>query len=1584
MDLTGIENEAEFFPAGTLSEVLAAELADITAQWGKADKTAHPVERIASVGDRVMSLLSQLRNSNDRSTRQDLHQQIGQALTAALGYNYKRETLPTVNDDGGIVSVINRTFDGDGRCQLWIIDTPVAGSGDEDADPLGIAFSAEQFDDDVSESLNDLAIEEVIAEGIFAQADAPRYLLIAGTTQWVLVDSRKWPARSVLRFNLQEIFSRQDKDTYRVMACLISCEARVPHAGAPLSDRLEEEAQRNANAVTSSLKRTVRDAIEILGQEVLDVTAGKFPSGERRGLWIDGETLSLECLRYMYRMLFLLYAESNPRLGILDIRDPVYAGGYSMEALRELESVKLRAKKDKEGTYLWESLQQTLGFLYSGEPHCLKLPAVKVSLLDPDSTPLLNSVKLRNEAVQKIIRLLSLRQSKKSTGRISYAKLGIGQLGAVYETLISFTGTVCKEDMIEIKGDAKDRAASVELDQSEDTESGEDVDAESDALGNEEDEGESRVDKVDVLAPTYFVPRRRINEFNPEAVVFVGSQAKIYPKGSFTYRLAGRDREKTAAYYTPEPLARLLVKHLIMERCEDLKADELLELKILEPAMGSAAFLVETTNQLADLYLERKQKEVGRTIPQEDVVIEKQRVRSYIADRNCFGVDLNPTAVELGAISLWLNGLHKGDFSPWFGDQLHAGNSLIGARRAVYSSSQLKGRTADLWFNQPPKELGWKEPRAENSVFQWLLPAKDMAAFEKDKSIKAFAGEHQAQLKKWRSSDFFKPLETHEISLVKRLSQAADELFSMVADELKRTRELANDQITLWPEQTMQGVRGVDFHKKEILRQRLMGEDHAHNTLPFKRLKTAMDAWCALWLWPIELAHKLPSRQEFLEGMRVLLEGGFSADGSLSLGEIDDFAVSQEDLFNTEIKDTRGAYNTSLFQETNVEALAEEYDWLGVAIDVSSRARFTHYDLLFADILRERQGFDLIVGNPPWQKPSWKEGQVIATIDPLYAGLSAAEAKKLMVTALEKSNGESAFLREYASTKGAMSVNFSEYMNPYAGGGQNNLYRCFIDLAFRLLSQAGAAALIHQDGHLKEGRSSLRPHWYARISKHFEFSNKLTQKNFSEVLDTRRFSLNIYRGTPSEVSFHQFTNAFVASQIDESYAHDGLGLIPPLRNDDNSWNTQGHRNRLYVVSSMELAIFKKVLSTEDEGQDARLIQLLSVNQLEAIKTFSDLSSIACEYRRLQVEPMFHESGSQNDEIIVRKTSFPDSVEDFVLSGPNIYISNPLAKCARRVCKNHQHYDSLDLSKISENYIPRSNFKICQRESLPKLDLNPSVNFSSVYRLAFRRRVDTTSERSFACAIIPPGVTHIAGVHSAAFENHSQLLNACAFMSALPFDFLFRCLGKGDVGISDFLALPILELNSRAKARVLQLNCLTDSYSQLWRESLEMLPTETQNLVGFGEEKSWRWGLGLRRDLERRSALIELDVLVAQSLGWTLDMLLDVYLMSFPVLRMNERSTWFDQDGQIVWSVSKVLSGVGFLNKRGKNPGFREWQSILAENPAELVCTAVDDTKPDGPHTVERRFAGPFFTCDRAEDYKRTWAHFEKADLEGAE
>ena len=61
----------------------------------------------------------------------------------------------------------------------------------------------------------------------------------------------------------------------------------------------------------------------------------------------------------------------------------------------------------------------------------------------------------------------------------------------------------------------------------------------------------------------------------------------------------------------------------------------------------------------------------------------------YIADNNVFGVDLNPVAVELAEVSLWLNAISEGGHVPWFGLQLATGNSLVGARRQVFSTVQL-------------------------------------------------------------------------------------------------------------------------------------------------------------------------------------------------------------------------------------------------------------------------------------------------------------------------------------------------------------------------------------------------------------------------------------------------------------------------------------------------------------------------------------------------------------------------------------------------------------------------------------------------------------------------------------------------------------------------------------------------------------------------------------------------------------------------------------------------------------------------------------------------------------------------------
>ncbi len=181
--------------------------------------------------------------------------------------------------------------------------------------------------------------------------------------------------------------------------------------------------------------------------------------------------------------------------------------------------------------------------------------------------------------------------------------------------------------------------------------------------------------------------------------------------------MAGRDREKSASYYTPEVLTRSLVKYALKELFKEqidpisdphAKADAILNLTVCEPAMGSAAFLNEAINQLAEAYLFHKQQAEGRRIPQDRYTQELQRVKMYIADNNVFGVDLNPVAVELAEVSLWLNAISGDAFVPWFGYQLHCGNSLVGARRQVFNKSELTYKKAKIRAGLTANRSSWR------------------------------------------------------------------------------------------------------------------------------------------------------------------------------------------------------------------------------------------------------------------------------------------------------------------------------------------------------------------------------------------------------------------------------------------------------------------------------------------------------------------------------------------------------------------------------------------------------------------------------------------------------------------------------------------------------------------------------------------------------------------------------------------------------------------------------------------------------------------------------------------------------------
>jgi len=115
--------------------------------------------------------------------------------------------------------------------------------------------------------------------------------------------------------------------------------------------------------------------------------------------------------------------------------------------------------------------------------------------------------------------------------------------------------------------------------------------------------------------------------------------------------------------------------------------------------------------------------------------------------------------------------------------------------------------------------------------------------------------------------------------------------------------------------------------------------------------------------------------------------------------------------------------------------------------------------------------------------------------------------------------------------------------------------------------------------------------------------------------------------------------------------------------------------------------------------------------------------------------------------------------------------------------------------------------------------------------------------------------------------------------------------------------------------------------------------------------------------------VQIDVLAAMALGLTLEELKTIYRVQFPVLRQYEGDTWYDQNGRIVFTCNKGLTGVGFSRP--------EWEEIRGMTSGTVERTIVDDTLPGGPRERTIVYEAPFDRCDREADYETAWAEFEK-------
>ena len=422
----------------------------------------------------------------------------------------------------------------------------------------------------------------------------------------------------------------------------------------------------------------------------------------------QAQPLARQALRYLYRILFLLYAEASPELEVLPVGAEEYDQGYGLDRLRELTLVELTGPRAMSGTHLYDSLGRLFSLVDQGhqppeagdgEQEGLVFNSLRADLFLPKATALIDETGLGNAALQRVLRhlLLSKEARGKDRGFISYAELGINQLGAVYEGLMSYTGffaeTTCTRSP---------RTAT-----------------------RPRGPGSSRSTRADGIAEEDFV--RVEDEVTGE------KKAVIHRRGTFVFRLAGRERQQSASYYTPEVLTRFTVSQALEELLDQdghtTTAEEILGLTVCEPALGSGAFAIEAVRQLAEQYLRRRQAELGERIDPDKYPTELQRVKASIALHQVYGVDLNATAVELAEISLWLDTMVSGLQAPWFGLRLRRGNSLIGARRAVYTRAQvndkswLKATPTDVPMTGMVEEMARRDDRAADRRPHPPLPA---------------------------------------------------------------------------------------------------------------------------------------------------------------------------------------------------------------------------------------------------------------------------------------------------------------------------------------------------------------------------------------------------------------------------------------------------------------------------------------------------------------------------------------------------------------------------------------------------------------------------------------------------------------------------------------------------------------------------------------------------------------------------------------------------------------------------------------------------------------------------------------------
>ena len=401
-----------------------------------------------------------------------------------------------------------------------------------------------------------------------------------------------------------------DLETFRYFYCLFQRDAFIPDpSGTSFLDLVLTESQQYTVAVSDDLKNRVYDALRLLIDGFLNFPRNRFDAANP----LLGK-IHTNCLILLYRVLFILYAESR---GLLPLDNRDYAMQYSLDHL----ATDIHEKLDggiafaPGASLYWTGLRQLFTLINDGwEDH---IPQYNGGLFNSQQHPFLERYGIGDDPLAQVIELLTRTEEGE---RIAYRDLDVRHLGNIYEGLLEYQPQIAAEDLIIVSKRGGETVA----------------------------------------------PKSSPN------------QEVAYPEGAVYLLTDNDERKATGSYYTPDYIVRYIVQNTLGPLCEGKTVDEILSLKILDPATGSGHFLVGVVDYLAEELITHPDAAHMTETASEETELAYWRRR--VVESCVYGVDLNPMAVELAKLSLWLHTVAKGEPLSFLDHHIRCGNSLIGTK----------------------------------------------------------------------------------------------------------------------------------------------------------------------------------------------------------------------------------------------------------------------------------------------------------------------------------------------------------------------------------------------------------------------------------------------------------------------------------------------------------------------------------------------------------------------------------------------------------------------------------------------------------------------------------------------------------------------------------------------------------------------------------------------------------------------------------------------------------------------------------------------------------------------------------------